>query len=611
MIPSLPELALEPQHTYDVALDAWVYQGDAPDPAIAALESSPTDVALDIETAGVGVEDRYAVKVVSCAWNTDAGSVVVTLNPSRDPRDADRLTRIINAARVIVGHNTLFDIPVLVVRGWFPLEHTAKVVDTLVLYRMIDTQRVGKRSLESVVARYLSGVAVLATPTHEAQPKSLAAALGSKPADRFAAQDIGSTSYLDGNRADALSTLRVYPRVHRDVAETTSQGYVTLGITDRFTDPYAVIGEVCLVHTVALRATCVGVGADTNYEARYVARTQGDSDAAKAVLDSYGIEPTKADTLLAALHLDGVKTDAWTRTTTGKVKTDKEELKKHLYAHPAIEPWIEYRTIAHALTNYVRKIGNSVHVDGKVRASAQVVGATKTGRMSYSNPPLQQFSAAARPVILGPDDGDELWSVDWTSIEPVLLAYLSRDTAFIDAYESGVGVYEQVMEITGTTRKVAKVITLAFNYGQGAAGLAESLGVPVHVARGYQNAIAERWSAITKYVLDLKALARRTGLMYTIGGRVVSCTSDHVAVNYHIQGSAADLMHRAVATLALRGVPEAVVLMVHDEIVTTAPHSEVVGEVMRTPPDFLVRAAGRVPVLRAEPELLGAHWDKH
>ncbi|MEX3644412.1 DNA polymerase [Mycolicibacterium porcinum] len=610
MIPTtLPDLSLGTQQTYDVALDARVYQGDATDPVIDALDSSPTDVSVDVETMGKEVDDRYLVKVVSCAWSTAEGAVVVTLNPSRDPRDAERLTRILNAARVIVGHNTLFDIPIMVVNGWCSLEHTAKVVDTLVLYRMLDTHAAGTRTLENVVTRYLTPAH--AAPVHEAQPKSLAAALGSKPANRFAVQDIGSTSYLDGNRADALATLRVYPRVYRDAAETTSRGYVTLGITDRFTDPYAVIGEVCLVHTVALRATCVGVRADTDYDGRYVARTQGESDAAKAVLDSYGIEPTKSDTLLNVLHRDGVKTDTWERTATGKVKTSKDVLKKRLYAHPAIEAWITYRGIAKARKDYVQKIGDSVHVDGKVRSSAQVLGATRTGRMSYANPPLQQFPAAARPVILGPDDGDELWSVDWTSIEPVLLAYLSGDTAFIDAYEAGVGVYEQVMEITGTERKVAKVITLAFNYGQGAAGLAESLGVPVHVARGYQSAIAERWSAITRYTDGLKSLARRTGLMYTIGGRVVTCSSDHVAVNYHVQGSAADLMHRAVATLALKGVPEAVVLMVHDEIVTTAPFAEVVGEVMRTPPDFLVRAAGRVPVLRAEPELLGSHWDKH
>lgn len=604
----LPPLVLTEMCAYDVALSAWVFQGEQCDPVIASLEASAgmVDVALDTETMGKGYLDRYLVKVVSLAWNTPKGQVVVTLNPSRDAQDAERLTRIVRASRLIVTHNSLFDIPILVHAGGVTLEQCAKVVDTLVLARMLDTERAGGRTLTDLAVTYLGHV-----PAQKDDGLTLASALGSKKAsDRFALQDIDSTAYLAGNRADALTTLALYPRVHRDVAEWTSRGYVELGIADRYSDPYAVIAEVCSAHTIALRSACVGVGVDAGFEPRYIAATSAESDAAKAVLDAYSIEPTKSDTLIAALHRDGVKTDHWSKTPKGGVKTDKKELSKRLYQHPSIDAWVTYRGINHALTHYVRKSPASVHADGNVHPNPQICGASKTGRMSYTDPPLQQFSAAARPVILGPNDGDELWSVDWTSIEPVLLAYLSGDASFIDAYESGVGVYEQVMEITGTTRKVSKVITLAFNYGQGAAGLAEVLGVPLGTARGYQDAIADRWSAITKYVLSLKRLARTTGRMYTVGGRVVSCSSDHVAVNYHIQGSAADLMHSAMSALAAKGAPEAVVLCVHDEIVTTALFAELVGDVMRTPPDYLVRAAGRVPVLKAEPEKLGPHWTK-
>lgn len=607
MIHELPPLTLEDHRSFNPTLGALCVSGAGADPYIDSMGTP--DVSLDIETFGLA-QDRWTVKCVSVAWTYGASpssagtTVAVLLNPLRDPDDAERLHRIVDSARVLVGANVCFDFPVLYHHGWVTTEHLDKVIDLFQLHRM-SNRSTDWVSLSSLVQEFF--------PHENFTPQKTVkhhVVLGlDKGQNRYAVQDIDSFSYRRGSFADVVYTLRIYPKVYGQVVAWLRQGYRALGLEGMF-DPATVIAQSVEVQRVMLKTAARGLRVDTSYPASYRAEVEQEMRECLDTLDTYGLRDATDNQFRKFLTDNGIIDRSWSMTKSGKqVSLDKKQLARHVDKHPTIHARSRYKYLEHVINDYIHKTVANIGPDGNLHFTAAVHGAASTGRMSYSDPPLQQFSKDARPVILAPE-GTEFWSVDWTSIEPVLLAYLADDARFIEAYEAGEGVYEQVMKLTNTTRPVAKVLTLAFNYGQGPTSLASDLKCSVAQARSYQNAIASGWSRITEYTRKLEQDTARTGLVWTIGGRVLPCPEARLAVNYKIQGSAADLLNLALLECARQGISDHIHLAVHDEVVTTTEYAEQVGRILSTPPWELRHHCKRVPVLRADPERLGPHWTK-
>ena len=248
---------------------------------------------------------------------------------------------------------------------------------------------------------------------------------------------------------------------------------------------------------------------------------------------------------------------------------------------------------------------------------------------SVNDPPLQQFSEDARPVITS-DGDEELWSVDWSSIEPVVLANMAGDADFITPFNNGGDLYIPLARKAGLIppsvsdedaashpgRKKAKQMLLAAMYGQGLRSLSEAMGISIEEAQSIQDGIRNAMSVTWDFMNSVTATTRRTGFSYTIWGRMMdehltpNEIKTHVAVNHFCQGSAADVLMDSLLRLDDEGVGHRVKMLIHDEMVVTDRDLELTKQIMSTPPKALVERARLMPILRIDAQKMGRHWLK-
>lgn len=248
---------------------------------------------------------------------------------------------------------------------------------------------------------------------------------------------------------------------------------------------------------------------------------------------------------------------------------------------------------------------------------------------SVNDPPLQQFSEDARPVITS-DGDEELWSVDWSSIEPVVLANMAGDKDFIDPFNNGGDLYIPLARKAGLIppsvsdedaashpgRKKAKQMLLAAMYGQGLRSLSEAMGISIDEAQSIQDGIRNAMSVTWDFMNSVTATTRRTGFSYTIWGRMMDERltpheiKTHVAVNHFCQGSAADVLMDSLLRLDDAGIGHRVKMLIHDEMVVTDRDLELTKQIMSTPPQALVERARLMPILRIDAQKMGRHWLK-
>lgn len=248
---------------------------------------------------------------------------------------------------------------------------------------------------------------------------------------------------------------------------------------------------------------------------------------------------------------------------------------------------------------------------------------------SVNDPPLQQFSEDARPVIIS-DGDEELWSVDWSSIEPVVLANMAGDKDFIDPFNNGGDLYIPLARKAGLIppsvsdadaashpgRKKAKQMLLAAMYGQGLRSLSEAMGISIEEAQSIQDGIRNAMSVTWDFMNSVTATTRSTGFSYTIWGRMMdehltpNEIKTHVAVNHFCQGSAADVLMDSLLRLDDEGVGHRVKMLIHDEMVVTDRDLELTKQIMSTPPKALVERARLMPILRIDAQKMGRHWLK-
>lgn len=293
------------------------------------------------------------------------------------------------------------------------------------------------------------------------------------------------------------------------------------------------------------------------------------------------------------------------RTKTG-ASTDADvlaELAAMGHALPTL--LLEYRELAKLQSTYLEALPQSVNPKtGRIHTTFSQTGAA-TGRLSSSDPNLQnipirtQRGEEIRRCFVAPE-GSSLLVADYSQIELRLLAHLSQDAAFLDAFHQGDDVHRQtasmifdvaVDEVTSEMRGRAKTINFATIYGQGAFSLARQLGISQEEAQDFIRLYFERFSGVRRYLDDCVEKAKRQGYAETLFGRRryipelkdrnfnVRAFGERVAMNSPLQGSAADLIKRAMTEIwrALRetGRESRLLLQVHDELVVESPHDEI------------------------------------
>ncbi len=258
---------------------------------------------------------------------------------------------------------------------------------------------------------------------------------------------------------------------------------------------------------------------------------------------------------------------------------------------------MEYRELAKLESTYLDTLPALVHPDDQRLHTSYNQTVAATGRLSSSDPNLQNIPIRRE---LGRDirrgfvarDGWELLVADYSQIELRLLAHLSHDPAFVDAFWSGGDIHKQTAaiifgvpaaDVTTEMRARAKTINFATIYGQGAVALARQLRIPSSEAKAFITTYFERFRGVRAYLDAQVTFAREHGFVETILKRRryvpelrernfnMRAFGERVATNAPIQGSAADLikvaMIRIHRVLHEQGTLSRMILQVHDELV--------------------------------------------
>jgi DNA polymerase-1 len=589
-----------------------MFTGEEAVRAVKGMTGEP-DIAIDIETPNV--TDSFTIKCVTAAWEQEGETRAVLLDPLRDPRHFVAVQEVCIRAKWLILHNSPFDIPGLVVRGLMQREHISKVMDTLVLARMAWPDTMDRKNLEALADRLL-GMKDMGNALKLAQKAS-----GLTSNDKwFREGDIHIPTYRNGAMADTIVTLRLaHPLFEAAVDRQLDHPFAKYGHTDRASASELVL-KPQVVNRIMLKRASKGYRINPEHLDRFVDATEVERVKAVKVVEDAGLRPGVGADIIKYLDTTGELPARWPRTKPSKtrpqgtLKADKETLERLLPSHPLADA---HRTIAHTdkMLGYMEKVTARSRVSGRLHPQWQILGASATGRMSCSEPELQQFPEEARPIILCDEEVSGLSSIDWSSIEPALLGWMSQDWEFITPFEQGADIYEPVMRAAGCTRKDSKTVVLAGMYGQGREKLAAKLGMTVDEAADLQRQMRAAMPRASRYMGLIKNVAQDHGVALTVAGRVLpipvfnGAVAVHKAVNYTIQGSCADLVYDAILAMEDMGIADHIYLPMHDEIVCATEVAEEVERIMQTPPQRLIeRAGGRVPVIRTDNQSIGKAW---
>jgi DNA polymerase-1 len=293
------------------------------------------------------------------------------------------------------------------------------------------------------------------------------------------------------------------------------------------------------------------------------------------------------------------------RTKTG-ASTDADvltELAAMDFALPRL--MLDYREVSKLRSTYLDALPQRVNpITGRIHTRFSQTGAA-TGRLSSSDPNLQNIPIRTprgeqiRRCFV-PAEEYLFIVADYSQIELRLLAHLSEDAAFLEAFRRGGDVHRETASIifdvpleavTGEMRARAKTINFATIYGQGAFALARQLGISQDEAREFIELYFDRFAGVRAYLDDCVRVARDRGYAETLFGRRryipelkernynIRSFGERVAMNSPLQGSAADLIKRAMlridAVLTEEGLDSAILLQVHDELVVEASEDAV------------------------------------
>ncbi len=285
------------------------------------------------------------------------------------------------------------------------------------------------------------------------------------------------------------------------------------------------------------------------------------------------------------------------KTSTGP-STDASVLKdlaEEGHALPSL--LMEYRELSKLENTYLDTLPLLVNPRTKRIHTSFNQTVASTGRLSSSDPNLQNIPIRrelGKDIRRGfvPRPEWALLAADYSQIELRLLAHLSADPAFVQAFRSGGDIHRQtaalifdvrVDDVTGEMRSRAKTINFATIYGQGPHALSRQLGIEHAEAKDFISRYFERFSEIRNFLDSQVAFAREHGYVQTLFGRrryipelrernfSIRAFGERTAANSPIQGSAADLIKIAMIHIdkSLRdsGFESVMLLQVHDELV--------------------------------------------
>ncbi|MEE9099547.1 MULTISPECIES: DNA polymerase I [Pseudomonas] len=327
------------------------------------------------------------------------------------------------------------------------------------------------------------------------------------------------------------------------------------------------------------------------------------------------------------------------KTATGQPSTAENvlaDLAEQDYELPKVI--MQYRSLSKLKSTYTDKLPEQINPrTGRIHTSYhQAVAAT--GRLSSSDPNLQNIPIRTaegrriRQAFVAPK-GYKLLAADYSQIELRIMAHLAKDEGLLDAFRHDRDVHRATAaevfgvpleEVTSDQRRSAKAINFGLIYGMSAFGLAKQIGVERKEAQAYIDRYFARYPGVLAYMERTRAQAAEQGFVETLFGRrlylpeigsknaAMRKAAERTAINAPMQGTAADIMKRAMVAvdnwLQDSGIDARVILQVHDELVLEVREDQVeqVSNTIRP----LMSGAAELDVPLVVEAGVGANWDE-
>lgn len=331
--------------------------------------------------------------------------------------------------------------------------------------------------------------------------------------------------------------------------------------------------------------------------------TEGIAQAEQAIYKEVGHEfniasPKQLQTVL--FEERGLK--AGKKTKTG-YSTDTSVLEELAALDPVPRMILDYREMAKLKSTYVETLPKLTDNQGRIHTDFVQTG-TATGRLSCREPNLQNIPVRneagrrIRSAFTAPD-GKVLISADYAQIELVVLAHLSNDANMCKAFNEGTDVHKATAAliygvepdaVTPDMRRTAKTINFGVIYGMSAFRLANDLGISRTQASMFIDNYFRMYSSVDAFIKETIQKAEQTGYVETIFGRrrpilainsrnkVEKSAAERIAVNTPVQGSAADIVKKAMLAVSQAleesKSPARLLLQVHDELIFECPDDQ-------------------------------------
>ena len=291
------------------------------------------------------------------------------------------------------------------------------------------------------------------------------------------------------------------------------------------------------------------------------------------------------------------------KTKTGH-STDVDVLEQLALVHPLPAEILHYRRLAKLKSTYVDVLPRLLLPETERIHTSLNQTVTATGRLSSSEPNLQnipirsEIGSGIREAFVS-EEGCLLLSADYSQIELRILAHVSGDEALIEAFRHGEDIHTRTAaeilgvvpeKVTSEMRRMAKTINFGIIYGMSPFGLAAELGVPQAEAKRYMEEYFAHYAGVKSFIGDLLKEAGASLSVKTLFGRrrqiphlqssdsTTRQLGERIAINTLIQGSAADLIKKAMVSIhremKKEGCRAKMILQVHDELVFEVPEEE-------------------------------------
>ncbi len=476
-----------------------------------------------------------------------------------------------------IGHDLKFESQIFALRGI----EIAAYDDIMLMSYVIDAGR-ASHGLDSLSGRYFNHQTIeLGEITKPGKNKIT-----------FDCVDIGKATEFSAERADV--TLRLWQVLKAQLpAEHVLNVYETL--------------ERPLLRVLA-HMERRGIAIDRQVLSRLSGEFAQEAAGLEAEINKLAGEPVNVgspkqlgDILFGKMQLPG-----GTRTKTGQWATGArmlEELAEQ--GHELPQKILDWRQVSKLKSTYTDALPGFVNATTRRVHTSYALASTTTGRLSSSEPNLQNIPVRTedgrkirRAFIAAP--GMKLVSADYSQIELRLLAEIAGIEQLRKAFREGLDIHAMtasemfgvpVKDMPGEIRRRAKAINFGIIYGISAFGLANQLGIGREEAGAYIRKYFERFPGIRDYMEETKAFAKKHGYVRTLFGRKchypeigasnasIRSFNERAAVNATLQGSAADIIRRAMIrmddALSEKKLSAQMLLQVHDELVFEVPDGEV------------------------------------